>query len=93
MACLETRPIPPKAWLEQLEKNFVVEVRKNAFFEARFGDPNKFEFFGGLMGHPNKIWQFSRMPALVRTYWGKIWKIRPNILPEILEIFIWPRHL
>ena len=55
MACLETHLIPPKAWLEQLEKNFVVEVRKNAFFEARFGDPNKFGFFGGLMGHPNKI--------------------------------------
>ena len=74
-------------------QDFIVVVSKNAFFEARFGDLNKFGFFGGLMGHPNKIWQFSRMPALVRTYWGKFWKFYLNILPEILENFIWPHHL
>ena len=43
-------------WVESdFFQDFEVVVSKNAFFEARFGDPNKFGFFGGLMGHPNKI--------------------------------------
>jgi hypothetical protein len=29
---------------------------------------NKFEFFCDLMGHPNKIWLFPCMPAVIWTY-------------------------
>ena len=41
---------------------------KFPFLKAWLADPNKFEFICGLMGHPNKIWLFMCMPAVIWTY-------------------------
>ena len=53
---VKIRQLMLMGWVESgFFQDFVVVVSKNAFFEARFGNLNKFGFFGGLMGHPNKI--------------------------------------
>jgi hypothetical protein len=58
-----------------------VKYVKLHFFEAGLAGPNKIAVFGGQIGHPNKILKNLAMPDFVRTYWVKIRKFRPNILP------------
>ena len=52
----------------------------NAFFWGQIRRSEHIWVFGSLMDHPNKIWQISRMPALVRTYCMKFWKFSSGLV-------------